>query len=61
MSEFDVGMITCVPPTSSSSLRTGQTWGPLYYGSEGSDKDSQQREAVRVGPDEGTVPCSRSQ
>lgn len=28
------------------SFRTGQARGPLYYGSEGSDQNSQQREAV---------------
>ncbi len=37
------------------SFRTGQARGPLYYGSEGSHQNSQQGEAVGVGPDEGTV------
>lgn len=39
------------------SFRAGQAGGPLYHGSEGSDQNSQQREAVWVSLDEGTVWC----
>lgn len=45
----------CCPLYISVISRAGQARGPLYYGSEGSDQNSQQREAVWVSPDEGTV------
>lgn len=52
------GCIRCVVLIYASSFglhRAGQAGGPLYHGSEGSDQNSQQRKAVRVSPDEGTV------
>lgn len=35
-------------------FRSGQARGALHYKSEGSNQNSQQREAVGVSPDEGT-------